>query len=155
MTYSISKLFQIAISTLAIVPLSLSFNLPSARAEPPLKPITEIAGNPLQIDSGEESPTDDTNTETSGDREKSMEYLKSGYNAEQDKNKEEALENYSNAIKVDRTNGWAFLLAGRLIGPNETGIKLVKTAYQLFTEQDDREGAEMALELLKTANADN
>jgi hypothetical protein len=76
MTSHISKLFQIALSTLAIVPLTL--NLSPVRAEAPdaigdiTNLTTKIARNPLRTASVEESTDDNSDTETSADREKSI-----------------------------------------------------------------------------------
>lgn len=155
MTSNISKLFQIAVSTLAIVPLILTFNLSPARAQSTPNAIdditnltTKIARNPLQPAPTEESDDENPEDETSTAREKSMEYVKSGYESEEAGNKELALANYLTAAKVDRSNGYAFLLAGRLTDDNE----LIEMAAQLFKAQRDREGYKLARQLLQAAN---
>jgi hypothetical protein len=163
MTSHISKLFQFALSTLAIVPLSLALNLSPARAEAPdaIGDITELTGqiannrNPLQPASDSESIADNSASEASSARDRSMEYVKKGYAAEEAGNAELAIQNYIAAVQMDETNGYGFLLLGRLVGNNKEGIMLVQKSAELFQAENDSEGLELATKLLKSANAAN
>jgi hypothetical protein len=155
MTYSIAKLFQIALTTLTIVPLTLSLNLNPVRAE--LTPnsldliqskTVKVDRNSLQLALVEESTAENSDTETSAAREKSMAYVQSGYEAEEAGNKELALSSYDTAVKIDPSNGYAFLLAGRLLGDTDC----IKIALELFKAQGDRTGYKLAYELLQAAN---
>jgi hypothetical protein len=162
MTSHISKLVKIALSTLAIIPLSLTLNFSPARAEAPdaIGDITDLTGkiairNPLQLAPVTESIADNSASEASSVRDRSMEYVKQGYAAEEAKNTELAVQNYITAAEIDETNGYAFLLLGRLVGNNTEGIALVQKAAQLFQAENDSQGLELSLKLLKSANAAN
>ena len=161
MTSHIAKLFQLALTTLAICPIALTLDLHAADAESPdpigeLQDVTEkIARNPLQPVAVTESLPDNLAPATSSDRDRSMVYVKSGYEAQEAGNEELALANYYTAMKVDPTNGYAFLLAGRMLGATEAGIECLKAAAQLFTEQNDARGYELASALLQASDAAN
>ena len=163
MTFHISKLFQTALSTLAIVPLSLALNLSPARAEAPdaIGDITNLTGqiaasrNPLQPDRVNKSIVDNSASEAASARDRSMEYVKKGFEAEEAKNPELAMQNYITAAEIDETNGYAFLLLGRLVGNNKDGIALVQKALELFRAENDNQGLELATKLLQSANTAN
>jgi hypothetical protein len=159
MTYSIAKLFQIALATLTIVPLTFSLNLSPVRAASTPNAIGDItnlsgkiAGNSLKIDRVKKSNDDNSDTEVSAARKKSMEYVNAGYEAEQAENEELALANYYTAIKVDRTNGHAFLMAGHLLGNTKAGIECLKISLKLFKAEGDSDCYKIAYELLQAAN---
>lgn len=162
MTSYISKLFQIALSTLAIVPLSLALNLSPANAEAPdaIGDITDLNRqianrNALQPAAISESLADNSNSEASSVRDRSLEYVKQGYEAEEAGNTELAVQNYITAAEIDETNGYAFLLLGRLAGNNTEGIALVQKAAKLFQAENDSRGIELSMMLLKSASAAN
>jgi hypothetical protein len=155
---SISKLFQVAFTTLAIIPLSLTLNLAAVRAESPISSIgditditKQIARNPL-APATPQSLENGTEEEVSAEREESMGYVNKGIEAQQAGNDELALRNYYIAIKTDNTNGYAFLFAGFIVGKTdrETGIECAKIAAGLFEAQEDSEGYKMAIELLNS-----
>ena len=159
MTAHITKLCRIALVTLTTFPLALSLNISPTRAE--LAPgalgdvtnvTTSIARNPLQPTPVEVSPIDNTDTDTTAAREKSMAYVKNGYEAEEAGNKELALRQYYAAMKTDLTNGYAFLFAGHLLGNDPIGIECLRVAAQLFEQQQDSEGYKVAVGLLHSAN---
>jgi hypothetical protein len=160
MTFHISKLFQIAVSTLAIVPLTLNFSpvrAESSNATGDTHSLTvKVARNQLQPFPVEES-TDDNNaeTETGSIRDRSMKYIKIGYEAEQAGDEELALLNYYTSATIDPTNGYAYLMAGRLIGNNESGIQLVNISMELFKAEQDMQGYQLARKLLASSNASN
>jgi tetratricopeptide (TPR) repeat protein len=153
MTSHIAKLFQITLTTLAIFPLALTLNLSHVRAEAPdaigdITNITEkIARNPLAP-----ATQDSTDDRFGAERERSMEYIKQGIEAQEAGNAKLALESYSKAIQVDESNPYAYLFAGQLIGQvdKETGINCGKAAVKLSVDQRDRECYEMAIALLKS-----
>lgn len=155
MTSQISKFVKITLATLAIFPLALAFNLTSARAEASgsigeIKEVSErIANrNPLRPAPGE-SPADNAA------RGKSMEYVKSGYEAQQAGNEELAIANYYTALKIDPTNGYAFLFVGGMLGNTEEGNDCIKAAIELFKAEGDRDGYLLAVGLLKEFRASN
>jgi hypothetical protein len=154
-TFSINKPTKIAIVTLAIVPLALSLSLSPAHAQSPAigqiqSKTVKIARNSLLAAPVEESDDDDSDTEASSALEKSMAYVKSGYESEQAGNKELALANYLTGMQVDPTNGHAFLMAGNLLGNTENGIDCLKIALELFKAQGDLECYKITYELLET-----
>ena len=162
MTLHHSKLFQLAITTFAICPIVFTLDIHSTRAEShpdaigELQDLTEkIARNPLQSVAVTESLPASLAPATNADRDLSMASVKSGYEAQTEGNEELALAHYYTAMKIDPTNGYAFLLAGRLLGATEAGIDCLKAAAQLFTEQNDPEGYELASALLQASNAAN
>lgn len=162
MTSQISKFVKIALTTLAIFPLALAFNLTSARAEAPggiseIKEVSErIANrNPLRPAPITQPTEDNSDAATSAARGKSMEYVKSGYEAQQAGNEELAIANYYTALKIDPTNGYAFLLVGGMLGNTEDGNDCVKAAIELFRAEGDREGYLLAVGLLKKFRASN
>jgi hypothetical protein len=167
MTAHITKLFRIALVTLTTFPLALSLNLSPTRAElapGALGDVTNvttslaqslpsaIALNPLRRTPVEVAPLDNPDTDTTAAREKSMAHIKSGYEAEEAGNKEQALYSYYTAMTIDPTNGYAFLFAGHLIGNNPTGIQCLRVAAQLFEQQQDNQGYKVAVELLQSAS---
>jgi hypothetical protein len=154
---SISKLFQFTITTLAIIPLSLTLNLAAVRAESPTSSIDDITDISEQIARNPLAPTpqsleNDTEEEVSAEREESMGYVTKGIEAQQAGNDELALRNYYIAMKIDDTNGYAFLFAGQLVGKTdrESAIICAKAAAVLFKTQGDSDGYKMAIELLKS-----
>jgi tetratricopeptide (TPR) repeat protein len=84
-----------------------------------------------------------------------MEYVKSGYEAQQTGNEELAIANYYTALKIDPTNGYAFLLVGGMLGNTEEGNECVRAAIMLFRAEGDRDGYLLAVGLLKEFRASN
>ncbi len=80
---------------------------------------------------------------------RSMGYVKMGMDAQKQGDTAQALEYYYQAVKIDKTNAVAFLLAGNLIGKTEDGIACVKAAGVLFQAQENQEGYELAMTWLK------
>lgn len=165
MTSYIAKFATTAVATLAILPLVFSLNINFAQAELNDNAVVEIKNittkinninspnsNKIgQVDRDNDAPAQST----SGNREKSMEYLKMGIEAENDNNPELALANYYTAAKTDPSNGHAFLFAGKLIGNSKTGIDSLKMAIRLFKNEDDTECLAIAIELLRSYRASN
>jgi len=167
MTAHITKLCRIALVTLTTFPLALSLNISPTRAElapGALGDVTNvttslaqslpsaIARNPLQPTPVEVSPIDNPDTDTTAAREKSMAYVKNGYEAEEAGNKELALRQYYAAMKTDLTNGYAFLFAGHLLSNDPIGLECLRVAAQLFEQQQDSQGYKVAVGLLQSAN---
>jgi hypothetical protein len=155
-----TKLLKIIIAT-SIFPLTLIHNLSPVRAESPkaIGDITnltvKIARNPLQAAPVEESDDDDSDTEASSAREASSAYIKAGYEAEQADQAELALANYYTAMKVDPTNGHAYLMAGHLqgfLGNTKAGIDCLEMSLKLFKAEGDSDCYKIAYELLQAAN---
>ena len=105
MTSLISKLSKIAVTTLVIVTFVLNFSPVHAKSLNEIGDITDltekIARNPLQPAPIAETRTNPNDTKTSSVREQSMEYVKSGYEAEQAGNVELALRSYYKAMQID------------------------------------------------------
>jgi hypothetical protein len=149
------KVTQAVVTWFTAVLVSFGVHI-EARAESPSNPIDyithltgTIARNQLSLAPAE----DDPDTDTSGDREKSMEFAKAGYEAEEAESLELALEYYIESIKADPTNPWAYLLAGRLIGNNDTGIECIRESARLFKAERNHTGYKLSVELLRSANA--
>ena len=157
MTSLISKLSKIAVPTLVIVTFVLNFSPVHAESLNEIGDITnlteKIARNPLQPAPIAETRTNPNDTKTSSVREQSMEYVKSGYEAEQAGNVELALRSYYKAMQIDLTNGYSFLMAGNLLRETKIGTECLQVAIELFKDQKDTEGYEIAQGLLKTTNS--
>jgi hypothetical protein len=70
----------------------------------------------------------------------SMQYVKLGWDAQQEGDKDRALLYYYEAVKADKTNAYAFMAAGNLIGHNEDGHTCMRAAVALFEVQGNKEG---------------
>jgi hypothetical protein len=75
---------------------------------------------------------------------RSMEYVRLGWDEQQAGNKRQALLYYYEALKLDKYNGAAFLAAGTLLGNTEEGITCMKAAAAIFEAQGNREGLDLA-----------
>lgn len=75
----------------------------------------------------------------------SMRYVQQGWAAQKSGNERQALLYYYRAVKIDRTNGVAFLAAGNLLGETEEGVTCVKAAANLFRAQGNQEGFDLAM----------
>jgi hypothetical protein len=165
MTSYIAKFATTIVTTLAISPLVFSLNINFAQAELNERTAVEIKNATTKINNinlptsnkiGQVERDNDAPAQSaSGNREKSMEYLKMGIEAENDKNPELALANYYTAAKTDPTNGHAFLFAGKLIGNSKTGIDSLQVAIHLFKEENDTDCLAIAMELLQSFYASN
>jgi tetratricopeptide (TPR) repeat protein len=157
MTTHTSKLFQIAVSTLAIVPLALTLlNSVRAQATPnaigELKDLTElVARNPLSPAPVAELPQTDSDLDSLR-RDRSMEYVRQGIQAQEAGNVELALKSCKKALKADENNPYAYLLASLLISEEDTenAINCAKAAAKLSVNQHDREAYDLSIELLKS-----
>jgi hypothetical protein len=75
----------------------------------------------------------------------SMRYVQQGWAAQKSGNERQALLYYYRAVKIDKTNGVAFLAAGNLLGETEEGVTCVKAAVNLFRAQGNQEGFDLAM----------
>lgn len=71
---------------------------------------------------------------------RSMRYVKLGWEAQKEGEKDQALLYYYKAVKADQNNAYAFMAAGNLIGDTEDGITCMKAAVALFRAQGNQEG---------------
>jgi hypothetical protein len=142
----LSALKKTAIATLAIIPLSLSFS-PVVRAEPPTNKgnvAQKIARNPL----APSTQTRRNNSNTSV----CLEYVRKGLQAEEAGNESQSLEYYIQAVQVNEKCGYGYLFAAKLIAEfdKSTAIEFGTAGAVCFAEEEDQEGLEAALELLKS-----
>jgi hypothetical protein len=84
---------------------------------------------------------------------RSMKYVKLGWDAQQEGDKDQALLYYYKAVKADKTNAYAFMAAGNLIGHNEDGNTCMKAAATLFRAQGNKEGYTAATNWLQEGDA--
>jgi tetratricopeptide (TPR) repeat protein len=157
MTSHIAKIVKIALTTLAIFPLALTLKLSPVRAESPTSSIgditnitEQIARNPL-APATRQSPQDSTDTEVSAERERSMDYVRQGIQAQKAGNIELALKSCKKALKADENNPYAYLLASLLMSDEDTenAINCAKAAAKLSVDQHDREAYDLSIELLE------
>ncbi len=84
---------------------------------------------------------------------RSMRYVKLGWEAQQEGEKDQALLYYYKAVKADKTNAYAFMAAGNLIGDTEDGITCMKAAVALFRAQGNQEGYNASVSWLEQRGA--
>jgi hypothetical protein len=140
------SLKTITIATLASVSLSPNFS-PVVRAEPPTNSgnvAQKIARNPLAPNT--QTPRNNSNTSVC------LEYVRKGLQAEEAGNESQSLEYYIQALRVYERCGYAYLFAAEHIAKFDkpTAIEFGTAAAACFAEEEDREGLEAALELLKS-----
>jgi hypothetical protein len=80
---------------------------------------------------------------------RSMRFVKLGWEAQQEGEKDQALLYYYKAVKTDQTNAYAFMAAGNLIGDTEDGITCMKAAVALFRAQGNQEGYKASMAWLE------
>jgi hypothetical protein len=104
--------------------------------------------NPLTIKSIERATTipdrDRQNRQLASTRERSLRYVQMGWAAQKRGEDCAALVLYYKAVKLDKTNAYAFMAAGNLLGEREEGITCMKAAVKLFRSQGNREGYNLA-----------
>ena len=137
-------MFKYIISSVTLASLLL-VTAASARAE--------LAPNTLTIGSSRSTPSQRHHQrQIATNSERSMGYVKMGMDAQKQGEPTQALEYYYQAVKTDKTNAVAFLLAGNLLGETDDGIACIKAAMLLFQAQENQEGYELAVTWLKEHN---
>ncbi len=79
----------------------------------------------------------------------SMRYVQQGWMQQKRGNNRQALFNYYQAAKLDRTNAYAFLAAGNLLGETKEGVTCMRAAVTLFQNQGNQEGYNLAVSWLE------
>jgi hypothetical protein len=111
---------------------------------------TQERANPQEPSS---TPQRKKNRQVATNTQKSMKYVKLGWDAQQEGDKDQALLYYYKAVKADKTNAYAFMAAGNLIGHNEDGNTCMKAAVTLFRAQGNKEGYTAATNWLQEGDA--
>jgi hypothetical protein len=103
------------------------------------------------------SEVDNSDGDTSDDRERSMRYVQLGVNAQkmyqktqQQHHFNKALYYYVEAMKTDKKNPFAYMGVGTLLGKTEEGILALKAAAILFYAEDNDEFYQLAIKYLST-----
>jgi tetratricopeptide (TPR) repeat protein len=78
----------------------------------------------------------------------SMQYVKLALDSQKRGEITQSIYYYYEALKIDKTNAYAFLGVGTLLGNTEEGIICVQAAVLLFKDQNDHEGYYVARSLL-------
>jgi hypothetical protein len=84
------------------------------------------------------------NRQLAANSERSMEYVQAGFKAYEAGDKEKAIFYYYEAVKIDQTNGYAFMGAAMVAGGTNDGITCMKTAAVLFKIQHNEKAYEAA-----------
>ncbi len=84
---------------------------------------------------------------------RSMNYVKLGWEAQKNNDNDQALLYYYKAVKADKTNAYAFMAAGNLLGETDDGITCMKAAVALFKQQGNQEGYNVSLGWLEEHGA--
>jgi hypothetical protein len=111
---------------------------------------TQERANPQEPSS---TPQRKQNRQVATNTQKSMKYVKLGWDAQQEGDKDQALLYYYKAVKADKTNAYAFMAAANLIGHNEDGNTCMKAAVTLFRAQGNKEGYTAATNWLQEGDA--
>jgi hypothetical protein len=80
---------------------------------------------------------------------RSMRYVQMGWAAQKRGQDRDALMLYYKAVKLDKTNAYAFMAAGNLLGDREEGVTCMKAAVKLFRSQGNQEGYNIATSWLE------
>jgi hypothetical protein len=75
---------------------------------------------------------------------RSMRYVSMGWAEQKRGRNRDALVLYYQAVKLDKTNAYAFMAAGNLLGDRQEGITCMKAAMKLFRSQGNQEGYNIA-----------
>jgi hypothetical protein len=146
-----TKVAKTIIATSIVLPLSLLYNLNSAQAQSNFSEIVniatvnaKIARNPLAP--GIQTPRNNSNNSVC------LEYVRTGLQAEEAGNESQSLEYYIQALRMDEKCGYAYIFAAELIGKFDkaTAIEFGTAGAACFAEEENQEGLEAALELLKS-----
>jgi len=93
-------------------------------------------------------------TQADDNKYRSMDYVKSGWEAQKRGDKVTAIEHYLKAVELDEENAYAYLTAATLVGHTAEGITCMKTAAFLFDKQQNEEGYNIAIQWLKEGNSE-
>lgn len=77
-----------------------------------------------------------------------MAYVEKGLAAEEAGDETQAILYYYEAVKIDITNGFAFMAAGNLLGNIDDGKICVKAAALLFQAEQNEVGYKLAMNWL-------
>jgi hypothetical protein len=114
---------------------------------------TQERANPSTEQSNPQAPANTprrkNNRQVATNTQRSMKYVKLGWDAQQGGDKDQALLYYYKAVKADKTNAYAFMAAGNLLGHNEDGHTCMKAAVALFQAQGNKEGYTAAVNWLQ------
>jgi Flp pilus assembly protein TadD len=84
------------------------------------------------------------NRQLTGTAERSMRYVQMGRAAQKRGADRDALLLFHKAVKLDKTNAYALMAAGDLLGDREEGITCMRAAVKLFRSQRNQEGYDLA-----------
>jgi Flp pilus assembly protein TadD len=84
----------------------------------------------------------------------SMRYVQMGRAAQKRGANKDALILFHKAVKLDKTNAYAFMAAGDLLGDREEGITCMRAAVKLFGSQRNQEGYDLATGWLEERGID-
>ncbi len=113
------------------------------RSNSPERSNTQERSNPQERSNAPER-TNRRRPRVATNSQKSMEYVKLGWAAQKKGDKDEALRYYLKAVQTDKTNAYAFMAGGALIGHNEDGTVCMQAAAKLFRDQGNEEGYKVA-----------
>lgn len=81
--------------------------------------------------------------------ERSIRYLQMGWAAQKRGEDRDALILYYKAVKLDKTNAYALMAAGNLLGDRQEGITYMRAAVKLFRSQRNQKGYDLATSWLE------
>jgi cytochrome c-type biogenesis protein CcmH/NrfG len=86
---------------------------------------------------------------------RSMEYVQLGVQAHKSGDDAQAALYYYEALKLDKTNAYAYMGAAMLAGATKDGVICMKAAAMLFRDQDNAKGYKLATAWLRQYGIDN
>jgi hypothetical protein len=114
---------------------------------------TQERANPSNEREPSNTPQRKKSRRVAANTKKSMQYVKLGWDAQQEGDKDQAILYYYEAVKADKTNPYAFMAAGNLIGHTEDGHTCMRAAALLFRAQGNQEGYAAATNWLQEGGA--
>jgi hypothetical protein len=141
------KFQHIFLATIATLSITVSSDIKAAHAD-------LASGTDIQIHRSINSDKYQE-TATSGDRTRSMKEFGLGWNAYKKDEHLSALEHFYEAVKLDANNPYAYMGLAIVSGKtSEYGPAFMKHAADLFEQEENQEGYDLAVEWLQ-ATAEN
>lgn len=107
------------------------------------------AEEPTEEPTPKKSNRRQNNSQLAANSARSMEYVQLGVQAHKAGDREKAILYYYEAVKLDETNGYAFMGAAMVAGGTKDGITCMKTAAVLFKIQKNSQLYDLATRWLE------
>jgi hypothetical protein len=140
------KFNQILLATITTLSLTLASHINVAQAG-------LARGTDLQIHRSIDNDDAEETTATTNNRARSMKEFGLGWNAYKKDEHLNALDHFYQAVKIDSENPYAYLGLALVSGKtSQEGVAFMTKAAELFEQEKNQEGYDLALEWLQAAD---